>query len=309
MAFFNFQNQKFGNQFDNYLLEGNEIYDRFYKIYSNYISITKIYIKNLNNLLNNNNKTYHTIQYISIFLVLMKQIIELKKNSLEKQISILEQFNDNEKLKNENLENRIQEIKNLEVNLNKEINVLNEKKENYNVHLKNMEKYLIQYFIENNDQKNEPKNKEWKNKLIKGKKILMNYMKQINKTEEMRKNYEIIKRDCFNYITLINMEKIKRISNSFTTFLQSFIEENKINKIRYDNEKSKFEKIPLDSISFSVEMNQFYKYNEIKFIPYQINIEKDIENQEFKDLIPKLKLKYNSIIASIIDKFQQIYNN
>ena len=56
-------------------------------------------------------------------------------------------------------------------------------------------------------------------------------------------------------------------------------------------------------------MNQFYKYNEIKFIPYQINIEKDIENQEFKDLIPKLKLKYNSIIASIIDKFQQIYNN
>ena len=53
-------------------------------------------------------------------------------------------------------------------------------------------------------------------------------------------------------------------------------------------------------------MNQFYRYNEIKFIPYKMNIEKNANEQEFKDLIAKLKIKYNYLIASIINNFQKI---
>ena len=307
MDFFKIQNKKYENDFEKYILEGNEIYDMFNIIYTNFISITKTYIKNLNNLLKNNDKKYNTIQYTSIFLNFMKQIIEFKINSLEKQISILEPYNKYEKLKNEKVENIIQEIKKLEENLDKEINILNEKKENYYACVKNMEKYLIQYYIENNNKNEyEPKNKEWINKVLNGKKILMNYIKQINKTEEIRKNYEIIKNGCINYINTFNKEKIQRISSLFLTFLQSFIDENEINKIKNKNVKLKFEQIPLEHICFNLELKQFSKYNEIKFIPYQINIENDTKDQEFKDLIAQLKVKYNSLIISIINKFQKI---
>jgi len=306
MDFFNTENKKFGIGLEKYILEGNLIYDIFYEIYNNFISITKTYIKNLISLLENKDKQFKTINYSSIFLVFLRQIIEFKINSLQKQISMLESYKEKEKYKNEKIENIIKELKKSEENLNKEINILNRIKENYYEYLKNMENYLIQYYIQNNNENKEPNNNEWKHKILNGKKILLNYYNQINKTEEIRKNYETIKNKYFNYINSLNKEKINKISNSLLSFLQSFIDENEINKIKNDKEKNKLEKIPLDNISFYVEMNQFYRYNEIKFIPYKMNIEKNANEQEFKDLIAKLKIKYNYLIASIINNFQKI---
>jgi len=306
MDFFNTENKKFGIGLEKYILEGNLIYDIFYEIYNNFISITKTYIKNLISLLENKDKQFKTINYSSIFLVFLRQIIEFKINSLQKQISMLESYKEKEKYKNEKIENIIKELKKSEENLNKEINILNRIKENYYEYLKNMENYLIQYYIQNNNENKEPNNNEWKHKILNGKKILLNYYNQINKTEEIRKNYETIKNKYFNYINTLNKEKINKISNSLLSFLQSFIDENEINKIKNDKEKNKLEKIPLDNISFYVEMNQFYRYNEIKFIPYKMNIEKNANEQEFKDLIAKLKIKYNYLIASIINNFQKI---
>ena len=306
MDFFNTENKKFGIGLEKYILEGNLIYDIFYEIYNNFISITKTYIKNLISLLENKDKQFKTINYSSIFLVFLRQIIEFKINSLQKQISMLESYKEKEKYKNEKIENIIKELKKSEENLNKEINILNKIKENYYEYLKNMENYLIQYYIQNNNENKEPNNNEWKHKILNGKKILLNYYNQINKTEEIRKNYETIKNKYFNYINTLNKEKINKISNSLLSFLQSFIDENEINKIKNDKEKNKLEKIPLDNISFYVEMNQFYRYNEIKFIPYKMNIEKNANEQEFKDLIAKLKIKYNYLIASIINNFQKI---
>ena len=306
MDFFNTENKKFGIGLEKYILEGNLIYDIFYEIYNNFISITKTYIKNLISLLENKDKQFKTINYSSIFLVFLRQIIEFKINSLQKQISMLESYKEKEKYKNEKIENIIKELKKSEENLNKEINILNRIKENYYEHLKNMENYLIQYYIQNNNENKEPNNNEWKHKILNGKKILLNYYNQINKTEEIRKNYETIKNKYFNYINSLNKEKINKINNSLLSFLQSFIDENEINKIKNEKEKNKLEKIPLDNISFYVEMNQFYRYNEIKFIPYKMNIEKNANEQEFKDLIAKLKIKYNYLIASIINNFQKI---
>ena len=306
MDFFNTENKKFGIGLENYILEGNLIYDIFYEIYNNFISITKTYIKNLISLLENKDKQFKTINYSSIFLVFLRQIIEFKINSLQKQISMLESYKEKEKYKNEKIENIIKELKKSEENLNKEINILNRIKENYYEYLKNMENYLIQYYIQNNNENKEPNNNEWKHKILNGKKILLNYYNQINKTEEIRKNYETIKNKYFNYINSLNKEKINKISNSLLSFLQSFMDENEINKIKNEKEKNKLEKIPLDNISFYVEMNQFYRYNEIKFIPYKMNIEKNANEQEFKDLIAKLKIKYNYLIASIINNFQKI---
>ena len=306
MDFFNTENKKFGIGLEKYILEGNLIYDIFYEIYNNFISITKTYIKNLISLLENKDKQFKTINYSSIFLVFLRQIIEFKINSLQKQISMLESYKEKEKYKNEKIENVIKELKKSEENLNKEINILNRIKENYYEYLKNMENYLIQYYIQNNNENKEPNNNEWKHKILNGKKILLNYYNQINKTEEIRKNYETIKNKYFNYINSLNKEKINKISNSLLSFLQSFIDENEINKIKNEKEKNKLEKIPLDNISFYVEMNQFYRYNEIKFIPYKMNIEKNANEQEFKDLIAKLKIKYNYLIASIINNFQKI---
>ena len=306
MDFFNTENKKFGIGLEKYILEGNLIYDIFYDIYNNFISITKTYIKNLISLLENKDKQFKTINYSSIFLVFLRQIIEFKINSLQKQISMLESYKEKEKYKNEKIENIIKELKKSEENLNKEINILNRIKENYYEYLKNMENYLIQYYIQNNNENKEPNNNEWKHKILNGKKILLNYYNQINKTEEIRKNYETIKNKYFNYINTLNKEKINKISNSLLSFLQSFIDENEINKIKNEKEKNKLEKIPLDNISFYVEMNQFYRYNEIKFIPYKMNIEKNANEQEFKDLIAKLKIKYNYLIASIINNFQKI---
>ena len=306
MDFFNTENKKFGIGLEKYILEGNLIYDMFYDIYNNFISITKTYIKNLISLLENKDKQFKTINYSSIFLVFLRQIIEFKINSLQKQISMLESYKEKEKYKNEKIENIIKELKKSEENLNKEINILNRIKENYYEYLKNMENYLIQYYIQNNNENKEPNNNEWKHKILNGKKILLNYYNQINKTEEIRKNYETIKNKYFNYINTLNKEKINKISNSLLSFLQSFIDENEINKIKNEKEKNKLEKIPLDNISFYVEMNQFYRYNEIKFIPYKMNIEKNANEQEFKDLIAKLKIKYNYLIASIINNFQKI---
>ena len=306
MDFFNTENKKFGIGLEKYILEGNLIYDIFYEIYNNFISITKTYIKNLISLLENKDKQFKTINYSSIFLVFLRQIIEFKINSLQKQISMLESYKEKEKYKNEKIENIIKELKKSEENLNKEINILNRIKENYYEYLKNMENYLIQYYIQNNNENKEPNNNEWKHKILNGKKILLNYYNQINKTEEIRKNYETIKNKYFNYINSLNKEKINKINNSLLSFLQSFIDENEINKIKNDKEKNKLEKIPLDNISFYVEMNQFYRYNEIKFIPYKMNIEKNANEQEFKDLIAKLKIKYNYLIASIINNFQKI---
>ena len=306
MDFFNTENKKFGIGLEKYILEGNLIYDIFYEIYNNFISITKTYIKNLISLLENKDKQFKTINYSSIFLVFLRQIIEFKINSLQKQISMLESYKEKEKYKNEKIENIIKELKKSEENLNKEINILNRIKENYYEYLKNMENYLIQYYIQNNNENKEPNNNEWKHKILNGKKILLNYYNQINKTEEIRKNYETIKNKYFNYINSLNKEKINKISNSLLSFLQSFIDENEINKIKNDKEKNKLEKIPLDNISFYVEMNQFYRYNEIKFIPYKMNIEKNANEQEFKDLIAKLKIKNNYLIASIINNFQKI---
>ena len=306
MDFFNTENKKFGIGLEKYILEGNLIYDIFYEIYNNFISITKTYIKNLISLLENKDKQFKTINYSSIFLVFLRQIIEFKINSLQKQISMLESYKEKEKYKNEKIENIIKELKKSEENLNKEINILNRIKENYYEYLKNMENYLIQYYIQNNNENKEPNNNEWKHKILNGKKILLNYYNQINKTEEIRKNYETIKNKYFNYINSLNKEKINKISNSLLSFLQSFIDENEINKIKNEKEKNKLEKIPLDNISFYVEMNQFYRYNEIKFIPYKMNIEKNANEQEFKDLIAKLKIKYNYLIASIINNFQKI---
>ena len=306
MDFFNTENKKFGIGLEKYILEGNLIYDMFYEIYNNFISITKTYIKNLISLLENKDKQFKTINYSSIFLVFLRQIIEFKINSLQKQISMLESYKEKEKYKNEKIENIIKELKKSEENLNKEINILNRIKENYYEYLKNMENYLIQYYIQNNNENKEPNNNEWKHKILNGKKILLNYYNQINKTEEIRKNYETIKNKYFNYINSLNKEKINKISNSLLSFLQSFIDENEINKIKNDKEKNKLEKIPLDNISFYVEMNQFYRYNEIKFIPYKMNIEKNANEQEFKDLIAKLKIKHNYLIASIINNFQKI---
>ena len=306
MDFFNTENKKFGIGLEKYILEGNLIYDIFYEIYNNFISITKTYIKNLISLLENKDKQFKTINYSSIFLVFLRQIIEFKINSLQKQISMLESYKEKEKYKNEKIENIIKELKKSEENLNKEINILNRIKENYYEYLKNMENYLIQYYIQNNYENKEPNNNEWKHKILNGKKILLNYYNQINKTEEIRKNYETIKNKYFNYINSLNKEKINKISNSLLSFLQSFIDENEINKIKNEKEKNKLEKIPLDNISFYVEMNQFYRYNEIKFIPYKMNIEKNANEQEFKDLIAKLKIKYNYLIASIINNFQKI---
>jgi hypothetical protein len=306
MDFFNTENKKFGIGLEKYILEGNLIYDIFYEIYNNFISITKTYIKNLISLLENKDKQFKTINYSSIFLVFLRQIIEFKINSLQKQISMLESYKEKEKYKNEKIENIIKELKKSEENLNKEINILNRIKENYYEYLKNMENYLIQYYIQNNNENKEPNNNEWKHKILNGKKILLNYYNQINKTEEIRKNYETIKNKYFNYINSLNKEKINKISNSLLSFLQSFIDENEINKIKNDKEKNKLEKIPLDNISFYVEMNQFYRYNEIKFIPYKMNIEKNANEQEFKDLIAKLKIKHNYLIASIINNFQKI---
>ena len=306
MDFFNTENKKFGIGLEKYILEGNLIYDIFYEIYNNFISITKTYIKNLISLLENKDKQFKTINYSSIFLVFLRQIIESKINSLQKQISMLESYKEKEKYKNEKIENIIKELKKSEENLNKEINILNRIKENYYEYLKNMENYLIQYYIQNNNENKEPNNNEWKHKILNGKKILLNYYNQINKTEEIRKNYETIKNKYFNYINSLNKEKINKINNSLLSFLQSFIDENEINKIKNDKEKNKLEKIPLDNISFYVEMNQFYRYNEIKFIPYKMNIEKNANEQEFKDLIAKLKIKYNYLIASIINNFQKI---
>ena len=306
MDFFNTENKKFGIGLEKYILEGNLIYDIFYEIYNNFISITKTYIKNLISLLENKDKQFKTINYSSIFLVFLRQIIEFKINSLQKQISMLESYKEKEKYKNEKIENIIKELKKSEENLNKEINILNRIKENYYEYLKNMENYLIQYYIQNNNENKEPNNNEWKHKILNGKKILLNYYNQINKTEEIRKNYETIKNKYFNYINSLNKEKINKISNSLLSFLQSFIDKNKINKIKNDKEKNKLEKIPLDNISFYVEMNQFYRYNEIKFIPYKMNIEKNANEQEFKDLIAKLKIKHNYLIASIINNFQKI---
>ena len=306
MDFFNTENKKFGIGLEKYILEGNLIYDIFYEIYNNFISITKTYIKNLISLLENKDKQFKTINYSSIFLVFLRQIIEFKINSLQKQISMLESYKEKEKYKNEKIENIIKELKKSEENLNKEINILNRIKENYYEYLKNMENYLIQYYIQNNNENKEPNNNEWKHKILNGKKILLNYYNQINKTEEIRKNYETIKNKYFNYINSLNKEKINKINNSLLSFLQSFIDENEINKIKNDKEKNKLEKIPLDNISFYVEMNQFYRYNEIKFIPYKMNIEKNANEQEFKDLIAKLKIKHNYLIASIINNFQKI---
>ena len=306
MDFFNTENKKFGIGLEKYILEGNLIYDIFYEIYNNFISITKTYIKNLISLLENKDKQFKTINYSSIFLVFLRQIIEFKINSLQKQISMLESYKEKEKYKNEKIENIIKELKKSEENLNKEINILNRIKENYYEYLKNMENYLIQYYIQNNNENKEPNNNEWKHKILNGKKILLNYYNQINKTEEIRKNYETIKNKYFNYINSLNKEKINKINNSLLSFLQSFIDENEINKIKNEKEKNKLEKIPLDNISFYVEMNQFYRYNEIKFIPYKMNIEKNANEQEFKDLIAKLKIKYNYLIASIINNFQKI---
>ena len=306
MDFFNTENKKFGIGLEKYILEGNLIYDIFYEIYNNFISITKTYIKNLISLLENKDKQFKTINYSSIFLVFLRQIIEFKINSLQKQISMLESYKEKEKYKNEKIENIIKELKKSEENLNKEINILNRIKENYYEYLKNMENYLIQYYIQNNNENKEPNNNEWKHKILNGKKILLNYYNQINKTEEIRKNYETIKNKYFNYINTLNKEKINKISNSLLSFLQSFIDENEINKIKNEKEKNKLEKIPLDNISFYVEMNQFYRYNEIKFIPYKMNIEKNANEQEFKDLIAKLKIKHNYLIASIINNFQKI---
>ena len=306
MDFFNTENKKFGIGLEKYILEGNLIYDIFYEIYNNFISITKTYIKNLISLLENKDKQFKTINYSSIFLVFLRQIIEFKINSLQKQISMLESYKEKEKYKNEKIENIIKELKKSEENLNKEINILNRIKENDYEYLKNMENYLIQYYIQNNNENKEPNNNEWKHKILNGKKILLNYYNQINKTEEIRKNYETIKNKYFNYINSLNKEKINKISNSLLSFLQSFIDENEINKIKNDKEKNKLEKIPLDNISFYVEINQFYRYNEIKFIPYKMNIEKNANEQEFKDLIAKLKIKYNYLIASIINNFQKI---
>ena len=306
MDFFNTENKKFGIGLEKYILEGNLIYDIFYEIYNNFISITKTYIKNLISLLENKDKQFKTINYSSIFLVFLRQIIEFKINSLQKQISMLESYKEKEKYKNEKIENIIKELKKSEENLNKEINILNRIKENYYEYLKNMENYLIQYYIQNNNENKEPNNNEWKHKILNGKKILLNYYNQINKTEEIRKNYETIKNKYFNYINSLNKEKINKINNSLLSFLQSFIDENEINKIKNDKEKNKLEKIPLDNISFYVEMNQFYRYNEIKFIPYKMNIEKNANEQEFKDLIAKLKIKNNYLIASIINNFQKI---
>ena len=306
MDFFNTENKKFGIGLEKYILEGNLIYDIFYDIYNNFISITKTYIKNLISLLENKDKQFKTINYSSIFLVFLRQIIEFKINSLQKQISMLESYKEKEKYKNEKIENIIKELKKSEENLNKEINILNRIKENYYEYLKNMENYLIQYYIQNNNENKEPNNNEWKHKILNGKKILLNYYNQINKTEEIRKNYETIKNKYFNYINTLNKEKINKISNSLLSFLQSFIDENEINKIKNEKEKNKLEKIPLDNISFYVEMNQFYRYNEIKFIPYKMNIEKNANEQEFKDLIAKLKIKHNYLIASIINNFQKI---
>ena len=92
MDFFNTENKKFGIGLEKYILEGNLIYDIFYEIYNNFISITKTYIKNLISLLENKDKQFKTINYSSIFLVFLRQIIEFKINSLQKQISMLESY-------------------------------------------------------------------------------------------------------------------------------------------------------------------------------------------------------------------------